>query len=379
VPTHAATGAVIAVGPSSVTLVTNGRRMGIVNAMIAAASTITREDYPYVWGGGHASAGAASVGLRGGPGANGRRVGFDCSGSVAAVLSAGGLWPAGGGVPSELGIIQQLLAEHLIAPGPGRTPTEVTLYDEPGVHIFMNINGRFFGTSDGAGGGSRKGGAGWLDDGAYDAYSRAFHQYHVVPGVLRDSTVYGHTYTLQSSQPSLIAGATVGDRIHVTFRPGPSGTLTLLTLTYPGARTVAGTVSAIAADGSSFSVLTAAGQTLSFAAPAGVQALAVGDQVQVTYTARRQALTARAVTVTAAPVTLQASGTITAIAPDGSTFTIQPPTGPALTFSTAGHPELVSGDQVGWQAQVDYFTVGPTLIAQGVQAAPPPTTSSARR
>ena len=156
------------------------------------------EDYPYVWGGGHATAGVASVGLRGGPGANGRRIGFDCSGSVAAVLAAGGLWPAGGGVPGDLGVIQQLLAEHLIAPGPGRTPTEVTLYDEPGVHIFMNINGRFFGTSDGAGGGSRKGGPGWLDDGAPDAYSRAFRQYHVLPGVLRDSTIYGHTYTLSA-------------------------------------------------------------------------------------------------------------------------------------------------------------------------------------
>ena len=104
------------------TLATPGRRLGVINAMTAAAGAITREDYPYVWAGGHARAGVASVGARG-PGYNGRRLGFDCSGSVAAVLVAGGLWPAGGGVPSELGVIDQLLAEHLIAPGPGRSPT----------------------------------------------------------------------------------------------------------------------------------------------------------------------------------------------------------------------------------------------------------------
>ena len=37
----------------------------------------------------------------------------------------------------------------MIAPGVGKGPLEVTLWDHPTVHIFMNIDGRFFGTSDG--------------------------------------------------------------------------------------------------------------------------------------------------------------------------------------------------------------------------------------
>ncbi|MEA2147549.1 MAG: hypothetical protein QOG59_3136 [Solirubrobacteraceae bacterium] len=373
-PTYTVTGVVTAVGSSSVTIATSGRRVGVINAMTAAAGAITREDYPYVWAGGHARAGAASVGARG-PGYNGRRLGFDCSGSVAAVLVAGGLWPAGGGVPSELGVIDQLLAEHLIARGPGASPSAVTLYDEPGVHIFMNIDGRFFGTSDGAGGGSRKGGPGWLDDGAPDAYIRAFHQYHVVASALRDSPAYSHSYTVAAGDPSLIAGVAAGDRVRVSLRSGRSGTLALISLAYPGARSARGTVAAIAAGGSSFAVLTPGGQTLTYSPtePALTQSLALGDQVLVTYIARGRVLTARSVTVTAAPTVLQAAGTVTATASDGSSLTVAPASGAPLTFSTAAAPALLHGIQLGEQVQVAYIAVGPTLIAQSVTpAAPPP-------
>jgi hypothetical protein len=361
----------MALGSTSLTVATSGRAAGVIHAMTAAADAITRANYPYVWGGGHARAGAASVGIRG-PGYNGRRFGFDCSGSVAAVLAAGGLWPAGAGVPGDLGVIQQLLAARLIAPGPGRAPAEVTLYDESGVHIFMNIDGRFFGTSDGAGGGSRKGGPGWLDDGAADAFTRAFRQYHVLAGALRDHSSDAHRFTLQAADPSELAGVALGDRIHVRFRPGPSGTLSLLALTYPGARSAHGTLAAIAADGSSFTLLDAAGQTLSFAAPAGsglTQTLALGDQVLVTYTVRGSVLTARSATVTAAPQVLQASGAVTAIAPDASSVTIAPASGAAMTFSTAASPQLVSGLQLGEQIQVAYLQIGAALLAQSVTPA----------
>ena len=372
-PARVATGAVTAVGYDSLTVLTDGRRLGVANAMIAAAGAITRQDYPYVWGGGHATAGVASAGIAGGPGYNGHRRGFDCSGSVAAVLAAGGLWPAGGGVPGDLGVIDQLLAEHLIAPGPGRTATEVTLYDEPGVHIFMNINGRFFGTSDGAGGGSRKGGPGWLDDGAPDAYTRRFRQYHVLPGLLHDSTTYGHSFTLSAPAESLLAGVAVGDRVRATFRPGPAGTLTLLGLSWIGERSAAGTVSALASDGSSFTVLTAAGQTLTFGTPGGTPSgLVLGDQVTVAYTARAGALTARVVIITAVPAVLQASGTVSALATDQSSLTIAPATGAPLTFSTSGQPALLDGLAVGDAVTVSYIAVGPTLVATSVDAAPAP-------
>ena len=150
------TGTITSTGSYSFTVQTPGRPTGVLAALTTAANKITAEDYPYVWGGGHGEAGIASVGEKG-PGYNGKRRGYDCSGSVAAVLSGAGLWPAGAGVPNDAGVIQYLRQHGEIAPGAGDGPGEVTLYDDPGVHIFMNINGRFFGTSDGGGGGDKQG------------------------------------------------------------------------------------------------------------------------------------------------------------------------------------------------------------------------------
>jgi hypothetical protein len=134
-------------------------------------------------------------------------------------------------------------------------------------------------------------------------------------------------------------------------------------------------VAAIAAGGSSFAVLTPGGQTLTYSPtePALTQSLALGDQVLVTYIARGRVLTARSVTVTAAPTVLQAAGTVTATASDGSSLTVAPASGAPLTFSTAAAPALLHGIQLGEQVQVAYIAVGPTLIAQSVTpAAPPP-------
>ena len=133
-------------------------------------------------------AGIASIGIKG-PGYNGRRIGFDCSGSVAAVLAGAGVWQPTSGVPNDAGIIAELTSEHLIARGAGRGASEVTLYDDPGVHIFMNIDGHFFGTSDGGGGGNPAGGAGWLDDGAPDATS---HVLQAVPPAAFDDRRADH-------------------------------------------------------------------------------------------------------------------------------------------------------------------------------------------
>ncbi len=81
----------------------------MLNALTTAADRSTAADYPYVWGGGHGQAGIASVGMKG-PGYNGKRRGFDCSGAVAAVLVAGGLWPAGHSVPNDAGLIRSSCA-----------------------------------------------------------------------------------------------------------------------------------------------------------------------------------------------------------------------------------------------------------------------------
>jgi hypothetical protein len=303
--TGSATGTVITVSGSSFTIQTAGRQIGVVNAMTAAANSITRRDYPYVYGGGHAEAGTASVGIKG-PGHNGRRRGFDCSGSVAAVLASAGLWPAGSGVPSDAGIISTLRSEGLIARGVGKGPVQVTLYDHRGVHIFMNIDGRFFGTSDGGGGGNPRGGAGWLDDGAPDASSRVYKAYHFRRSVLRDSTSSGHILSLQvGALQSGVAGLALGEELQVSYAETSAGQLLATAVGFPAATTTSGTVVSVAADGSSFMIQTSAGTSMTFSTGADyalVQNLIVGDTAQVTFTSSASGPIALAVTDTGSPV-----------------------------------------------------------------------------
>ncbi|HLY48127.1 MAG TPA: hypothetical protein VKR21_02925 [Solirubrobacteraceae bacterium] len=295
-----ATGTVTAVSGSSFTIQTTGPRVGVVNALTQTATSVTQRDYPYVYGGGHAEAGIASTGVR----AHGSRrhpVGFDCSGSVAAVLAGAGLWPAGTGVPNDAGVIASLRARHLIAAGVGRGPVEVTLYDHANVHIFMNIDGRFFGTSDGGGGGNPNGGAGWLDDGAPDASRHAYRAYHFLPAVVRSSTTAGHIIGFELTDLLGTTAFQVGDVIQVGYQEDPSGALLATSVAYPGSAVMSGTVSAIAPDGSSFTVQTPAGASLTFAVtnPQLLQGVTVGDTTEVTYTSNASVQTARVVTVTA--------------------------------------------------------------------------------
>lgn len=300
----AVSGTIVGLEPGEVTVQTHGRIEGVIDALAAGANAVTARDLPYVWGGGHGQAGVASTGDRGGPGANGRRVGFDCSGAVAAVLAAAGLWPPGSGVPNDAGVIAELRAEHLLAAGAGTGPSEVTLYDDPGVHIFMNIDGRFFGTSDGGGGGNRRGGAGWLDDGAPDAYDHHYKRYHLVPSVLHNETRYGHDDTFEtSSDPALVLGAEPGESVTVTFAEARTGIMLARALSFRGATTVAGTVTALGLG--TVTVTTPSGATLTFATtlvPTLVTGLEVGDGVQLSYTKDPSGLLVpHALTVTSTP------------------------------------------------------------------------------
>jgi hypothetical protein len=215
------TGTIVSLDWSSLTIQTRGRRMSTLKALQRTAAAVTGGGYPYVRGGGHEHAGTASIGIKG-PGYNGRRIGFDCSGAVGAVLAGAGLWAPGSGIPADNGVIAQLRSEHLIARGTGT----VTLYDKPGVHIFMNIDGRYFGTSDGGGGSplNPHGGAGWLDDGAPDAASHAFKRYHLLASALQTATVYGPTLTF-SSDAGLLGDLQLGDRVRVTYLQRGNGTL----------------------------------------------------------------------------------------------------------------------------------------------------------
>jgi hypothetical protein len=202
-------GIVVSTGLSTLTIRTATHRMGVIAALTSSADRVAAGDYPYVWGGGHAAAGAPDIGepdpghhpghhSGSGAGHNGSRVGYDCSGTVAAVLAGAGLWAPGTGVPSDAGIVSQLRQAHLIVRGVGHGPRTVTLWDRRGIHIFMQLGDRFFGTSDGGAGAADNpnGGAGWLDDGASDTHERAFHAYHFVAGALRGSVLTGPTVTV---------------------------------------------------------------------------------------------------------------------------------------------------------------------------------------
>jgi hypothetical protein len=288
---------------------TPGNAVGVLNALTSAATRVAASDYPYVWGGGHSQPGIASVGLKG-PGYNGKRRGFDCSGSVVAVLVAGGLWPTGTPVPSDAGVIRYLRRAKLIERGAGPGPQEVTLYDDPGVHIFMNIDGRFFGTSDGDRGGDARGGPGWLDDGASDATNPAFKRYHFVAGALKATTTAGYALAFQFGPGvSLLSGYPIGAKVRVVYKTTTAGTMVAQSVTLVGESTVTGTVQPIAPGDSTLTVTTTAGKTLTFPAVAGSALaaelasgqLAAGDTVSVSYIKVSGVVTLIAVTVTATP------------------------------------------------------------------------------
>jgi hypothetical protein len=214
-------GTVVSTGWSTLTIRTHTRRLGVIQALDAAADRVAAGRYPYVWGGGHAAAGAPDLGERGGPGHNGRRIGFDCSGTVAAVLSGAGLWTAGTGVPSDAGVVSELRQAHEIVPGAGHGPHTVTLWDQHGVHIFMQLGDQFFGTSDGGSGAvDDPGGAGWLDDGAPDTQLRRYHAFHFVAGALRGSVLTGPTLTvgLRGEVADTASELVVGSRVRVEYR-----------------------------------------------------------------------------------------------------------------------------------------------------------------
>lgn len=340
-PTGTAAGAIVSIDANSFTIQTPGTGAGVINEMTDYASALTAKDYPYVWGGGHARAEVASVGDPG-PGHNGKRKGFDCSGTVAAVLAAGGLWPKSQGVPNDAGVIRYLEQQKLIASGPGTGTDEVTLYDNPGVHIFMNIDGRFFGTSDGGGGGDAAGGPGWLSDGAADALnSKAFKRYHLVPAALNDSGSYLHDITFQyaGGEPgaTTAVGLSLGAGVKVSYAEAGDGALNMGTVSYTGSATVSGTVTSVVSTGSQFTLKTNAGKKLTMYAPdpTVTSGLLPGEAVTVTYTKQAATKTTPAELVVHS-LTVTSSAPPTATTPTGTTPTGTTTTPTGITTTPTG-------------------------------------------
>lgn len=357
-----ARGAVSWVSQSSLSILQGTRRMPVLSALERSANAVDRADYPYVYGGGHGSAGTASAGRKG-PGYTGHTPGYDCSGSVAAVLSGAGLWPAGAPVPADNGVIAELLRARILAPGPGA----VTLYDKPGVHIFMNIAGRYFGTSDGLAGNPSqpRHGAGWLFDGAPDARNAAFKRYHILPARLRAITLYGTSLTFRAATGVDLSGFATGDRVSVAYRTGRTGSLIARAVAYADAKSAVGILVSVDAGHSTFTVQSAAG-TLTFSDAGGlVSATQLGDRVQVTYTSHASGLVAHAVKDLAPAAVLTASGTIIQIPDDQSSVSIETASGQTLTFAT--DQSLLDAVSVGDDVQVSYVQAGSLLIARDVE------------
>jgi hypothetical protein len=327
------TGTVSTVNGWSLTVQTPGRRIGVVAALIGTADRILGQNTPYVYGGGHTSAGNASIGIPG-PGYNGRRIGFDCSGAVGAVLAGAGLWQPGTGVPNDAGIIAQLRQERVIAPGVGSGPVEVTLWDHPGVHIFMNIDGRFFGTSDGGEGGDANGGAGWLYDGAPDASNPAFKPYHFLPRVLNSSTGSGQSFgfALPTAQ-SRLAGLVAGEKVKVRYKQLASGTMIATAITFQHPRRASGTVALIARNGHAFTLQTPSGRSMTLSTDTQLlDGVLLGDTVRVGYSKVGSELIAHWVNVTAnTPVNT------------GSGGSPQTPSGGSPQTPSGGSPQTPSG------------------------------------
>ena len=298
------TGTLTSTSTYSLIVQTAGRPSGVLAALTTAADRITAADYPYVWGGGHGQAGVASVGERR-PGTNGKRRGYDCSGSVAAVLAGAGLWPAGYGVPNDAGVIRYLRQRGEIVPGAGEGVGSVTLYDDPGVHIFMNIDGRFFGTSAGAGAGDPAGGAGWLGTYAPDAKAPYYQRWHLLSRFLKGSTKAGHDVTFELDANSSFAGVLAkGETVRVSYQESQDGTMTASGVAYANTTTATGTVTSVAPDASSFPLARTGGGSLTIASGTEtgvVKSLAVGQPVSVTYTRTKAGLVAVSLSVTGPP------------------------------------------------------------------------------
>jgi hypothetical protein len=101
------------------------------NGMLARAyqamEAIHNKHYPYVWGGGHGAAGVPSGG------------GFDCSGSVVAVLAAAGMGFRPGGGTATSGALMSWGK-----PGQGE---HLTVWCNP-THVFIIVDGHHWGTGD---------------------------------------------------------------------------------------------------------------------------------------------------------------------------------------------------------------------------------------
>lgn len=150
-----------------------GAKEGLTHyeAIITAANEINEKHYTYVYGGGHNSQYAPTNG------------GYDCSGSVSAVLHTAGYEMGGPQVASFF--------ETWGEPGPDPQGRVTIFAAKDGSHVFMKIGNRYWGTSDGRNGNPNQPGGqgpGWLPEAAGEGYLAGFVQIHP-PGLEKPANV----------------------------------------------------------------------------------------------------------------------------------------------------------------------------------------------
>jgi hypothetical protein len=118
---------------------------------------------------------------------------------------------------------------------------------------------------------------------------------------------------------------------------------------------------------------TSSGHILSFqlgALQSGEAGLAVGENLQVSY--EETGSGALFATSVGFPGAITTSGTVGAIAPDQTSFTVQTTAGANLTFATANDPALVQNLASGDAVQISYTTSAAGLTALAVTVTGPP-------
>jgi hypothetical protein len=162
----------------------------VLQDITEAANAIAAKRYPYSWGGGHNSTFSPSLGGSQDGGGGPQVVGFDCSGSVSAVLYAAGLLTS----PQVAGDMLNAISKYT---DPGVAPGNdgVTIFACP-THTFMKIGTQYWGTTDG-GSPAPGGGAGWDPDQATSTYLAGFQAAHIKPATLAQN--YPYTYSLTGS------------------------------------------------------------------------------------------------------------------------------------------------------------------------------------
>lgn len=160
----------------------------LMKRTVSFANEINAQHYNYEWGGGHNPSFAPTHGTGHGSGVG---TGYDCSGTISAILHNDGLLDS---PLTAAGFMNYGL------PGEGG-PNAITIYASP-THVFAKVGGRYFGTSSANPGG----GAGWFTSADTSGFTVRHVDLSPTPGSF-GVAVPGSTFFVNPSSPAAGAGS----------------------------------------------------------------------------------------------------------------------------------------------------------------------------